>query len=110
MCRRFMNGLSKATETQHDRQQESVHWVEIVEGKSASYTTCTTAIYEPGGTLDLQVPPGSYRCNHNFFTDNAYYVVTFDNRLLPQWKELQTKSIALMESFKSKETALARLK
>ena len=105
-----VHGLSKATKSRHDRQHETAHWFEIVDGKPVSYTACTVAIYEPGGTLDLQVPAGSYRCSHNFFTDDAYYIVTFDNRLLPQWKELQTKSIALMESFKSKETALARLK
>lgn len=71
-------------------------WFEEENGKYLSYITCTEKILETDNPI----------CTLNFRTDaNLSYKITFNKHILPHWNEIKTSSIALVESFKSPESA-----
>lgn len=65
------------------------------DGEVFSYTTCTEKLTQES------VP----QCSHHMYWNKFHVQTDFDKRLLPEWKKIKDNTLALLESFRSEETA-----
>lgn len=76
-------------------------WLEVGENKEyISVVACSEKLTEHS------VP----QCSHRMYWGNFHVKTSFNKRLLPEWKKIKKNTLALLESFKSEETARAFLK
>lgn len=97
-------GLVHMTQPQGKVKDHWDIWYEKEDGKNISYITCTEKITQ------TSVP----QCMHNFFMSPGFSVtITYDKKLLPEWKTIQANVKSMVDSFRdpetSKESILERL-
>jgi hypothetical protein len=87
-------GLKHHTQPDGIENEWGEIWVESSEPKSIAYITCKTKAKKP-------------QCSYNFFGNDFEYKISFDKRLLPEWKTVRHNVLELIDSLHSEEAAKA---
>lgn len=94
-------GLIHKKQPESEIQDFDDAWLEKENGKYVSYINCSEKLNE------ISVP----QCTHHFRINQKVAIqVSYDKRLLPEWKTIETNVLTLYDSFKSPDTALAFLR
>lgn len=88
-------GLIHQTQPEGYNQDNHDMWIEKKDRSYVSYVNCSKKLSE------ISVP----HCSDHFFKDGFHVKVNFDKRLLPEWKIIREKTIDLIDSFHSPESA-----
>lgn len=71
-------------------------WLEKIDGKVVSYISCGEKI------LNTDVPQCRYLSTENYFR----LEISFDKRMLPEWRAVRDNALRMINSFNSPETAM----
>ena len=89
-------GLIYRTQPENIKNDHDELWVEKDKsGKVVSRIQCKKKYHE------TVIP----QCSHRFYSENFKYKVSYDKRLLPEWKLIRENVLALMASFESHQAA-----
>lgn len=88
-------GLTHQTQSDEAKSYWDDLWVERDDEELLSYVNCSK------NYADEVVP----HCEHHFWDERFVYKVTYDKRLLPEWRLIRENVVALMASFRSEESA-----
>ena len=89
-------GLIHQTQPENQVQDFDDFWIESETGKIKSYISC--------GEASVQNAP---QYSHHFYIDHFYFQISYDKRLLPEWKTIHEHVVAMFKSFESPESAKA---
>ena len=92
-------GLIHQKQPKEEIQDFEDVWLEEKGGEYLSIIECSEKIIESA------IP----QCSYHLYWESFHIAVDFDKRLLPEWKKIKNNTLALLESFKSEETARAFL-
>lgn len=90
-------GLSHQTQPDDIKNDWDELWIERKNGHLISYISCRKEYAE--GVVPY--------CAHHFWDNRFDYKVSYDKRLLPEWRLIRENVLALMGSFESEEAARA---
>jgi len=90
-------GLTYLTQKPDNPKDWGEIWVEKKDGKLISFIECDK-------TKPI-VPQGITICNQRFMHDGMYIELGFDKRQLSEWRYFKDRSIALIDSFRTKPTS-----
>ncbi len=87
-------GLTRQTQPDDIQNDWDDIWIESATEPNVSYITCSKP-------RDSVVP----QCTHYFYDHNFKYDISYDRRLLPDWRIIRKNVLSMMRSFESKESA-----
>ena len=89
-------GLKHLTQSNPDQAYNEDIWIE--DEKAGDFISCSEK-------TDRDDPVQT--CKHVFLTGKTYFKISYDRRLLPEWKLIKNNVVEMFNSFQSADTAAA---